>query len=217
MTKTRFAQIAFFLALGYWIYQFFRADLSLFGIHFRLMTYWGLSLAVAVHFLNWRGRAREARGRGREYSAPSRHHGFTTMAVVVNLLVVFLYWRLYFIDPKLVNGDGIPVWHQEYYLHLVGPCLLVIDGVWLARAFRQIWRGVATTIGICIIYTIWVEGVVRPLNTSPQGSVTTGLPYPFLNDMAFDERLIFYAQTMLTALMFYGICWLVGQGWKRYD
>ena len=208
MTKTRFAQIAFFLALGYWIYQFFRADLSLFGIHFRLMTYWGLSLAVAVHFLHWRGR---------RSGAPSRHHGFTTMAVVVNLLVVFLYWRLYFIDPKLVNGDGIPVWHQEYYLHLVGPCLLVIDGVWLARAFRQIWRGVATTIGICIIYTIWVEGAVRPLNTSPQGSVTTGLPYPFLNDMALDERLVFYAQTMLTALMFYGICWLVGQGWKRYD
>ena len=210
MTKTRFAQIAFFLALGYWIYQFFRADLSLFGIHFRLMTYWGLSLAVVVHFLNWHGRAR-MRG------VDSRHHGFTTMAVVVNLLVVFLYWRLYFIDPKLVNGDGIPVWHQEYYLHLVGPCLLVIDGVWLARAFRQIWRGVATTIGICIIYTIWVEGAVRPLNTSPQGSVTSGLPYPFLNDMAFDERLVFYAQTMLTALMFYGICWLVGQGWKRYD
>ena len=208
MTKTRFAQIAFFLALGYWIYQFFRADLSLFGIHFRLMTYWGLSLAVVVHFLNWRARAK---------STPPRHHGFTTMAVVVNLLVVFLYWRLYFIDPKLVNGDGIPVWHQEYYLHLVGPCLLVIDGVWLARAFRQIWRGVATTIGICMIYTIWVEGAVRPLNTSPQGSVTTGLPYPFLNDMVFDERLIFYAQTMLTALMFYGICWLVGQGWKRYD
>ena len=208
MTKTRFAQIAFFLALGYWIYQFFRADLSLFGIHFRLMTYWGLSLAVVVHFLNWRGR---------RSGAPLRHHGFTTMAVVVNLLVVFLYWRLYFIDPKLVNGDGIPVWHQEYYLHLVGPCLLVIDGVWLARAFRQIWRGVATTIGICMIYTIWVEGAVRPLNTSPQGSVTTGLPYPFLNDMVFDERLIFYTQTMLTALIFYGICWLVGQGWKRYD
>ena len=208
MTKTRFAQIAFFLALGYWIYQFFRADLSLFGIHFRLMTYWGLSLAVAVHFLHWRARMR---------GVDSRHHGFTTMAVVVNLLVVFLYWRLYFIDPKLVNGDGIPVWHQEYYLHLVGPCLLVIDGVWLARAFRQIWRGVATTIGICMIYTIWVEGAVRPLNTSPQGSVTSGLPYPFLNDMEFDARLIFYAQTMLTALMFYGICWLVGQGWKRYD
>lgn len=210
MTKMRFAQIAFFLALGYWIYQFFRADLSLFGIHFRLMTYWGLSLAVVVHFLNWRGRARDG-------GVGARYHGFTTMAVVVNLLVVFLYWRLYFIDPKLVNGDGIPVWHQEYYLHLVGPCLLVIDGVWLARAFRQIWRGVATTIGICIIYTIWVEGVVRPLNNTPQGSVTTGLPYPFLNDMAFDERLVFYAQTMLTALTFYGICWLVGQGWKRYD
>ena len=208
MTKTRFAQIAFFLALGYWIYQFFRADLSLFGIHFRLMTYWGLSLAVVVHFLHWCARMR---------GLDSRHHGFTTMAVVVNLLVVFLYWRLYFIDPKLVNGDGIPVWHQEYYLHLVGPCLLVIDGVWLARAFRQIWRGVATTIGICIIYTIWVEGAVRPLNTSPQGSVTSGLPYPFLNDMVFDERLVFYAQTMLTALIFYGICWLVGQGWKRYD
>ena len=203
MTKTRFAQIAFFLALGYWIYQFFRADLSLFGIHFRLMTYWGLSLAVAVHFLHWRVRMR---------GVDSCYHGFTTMAVVVNLLVVFLYWRLYFIDPKLVNGDGIPVWHQEYYLHLVGPCLLVIDGVWLARAFRQIWRGVATTIGICIIYTIWVEGAVRPLNTSPQGSVTSGLPYPFLNDMVFDERLVFYAQTMLTALIFYGICWLVGQG-----
>ena len=208
MTKTRFAQIAFFLALGYWIFQFFRVDLSLFGIHFRLMTYWGLSLAVVAHFLHWRARMG---------GVDSRYHGFTTMAVVVNLLVVFLYWRLYFIDPQLVNGDGIPIWHQEYYLHLVGPCLLVIDGVWLARAFRQIWRGIATTMGICIIYMIWIEGAVRPLNTLPQGSVTSGLPYPFLNDMAFDARLKFYASTMLTALIFYGICWLVGRGWKHLD
>ena len=33
---------------------------------------------------------------------------FISATAVLNIMVVFLYWRLYFIDPALVNGDNTP-------------------------------------------------------------------------------------------------------------
>jgi hypothetical protein len=53
------------------------------------------------------------------------------VAAVLNAMVVFLYWRLYFEDSSLVNGGNPPVWHQEYYLHLAGPILQWIDAVFI--------------------------------------------------------------------------------------
>ena len=43
-------------------------------------------------------------------------------------MVVILYWKLFFEDPMSVNNRP-PVWHQEYYLHAVGPLLQWIDAL----------------------------------------------------------------------------------------
>ena len=123
--------------------------------------------------------------------------------------------RLFFIDPALVNGDNTPVWFQEYYLHLIGPAIILIDALFISRAFDQMVRGAAGTIALCVAFVVWTEGFVGPFNDTPVGSVTSGLTYPFLNDMDMGGRMNFYATTIATALVFYLICWAVAWGMRK--
>ena len=85
---------------------------------------------------------------------------------------------------------------------------MIIDALFLNRSFKHSLRGVLMTIMICIAYIIWSEAIVGPFNIEPVGSVTSGLPYPFLNDMIFTERALFYATTIATALIMYAGFWL---------
>jgi hypothetical protein len=206
MMKTWLSLFGFSLAFGYWIYQFLDANPDAFGMQFRFLTHWGLSLAMVMHFINWRSRRQ---------GLPDQRPTLMAMVAILNILVVFLYWRLYFIDPALVNGDKTPIWHQEYYLHLLGPAILVIDAIWFYRAFAAFWRGAIATILLCSVYVLWIELLVQPLNSEPIGTISAGFPYPFLNDMVMAERLNFYAVTTGTALGFYVICWIVSMvsGW----
>ena len=68
---------------------------------------------------------------------------------------------------------------------------MIGDAVFINRAFKDHLAGVSLTIGICLTYILWVETIVRPLNIKPIGSVTSGLPYPFLNDMVLAQRAVF--------------------------
>ncbi len=58
---------------------------------------------------------------------------------------------------------------------------------------------------------MWTELVVGTFNTTPAGSVTSGLPYRFLNNLEFADRAVFYAQNVLVAVVmvfvFTGIAW----------
>ncbi|MEL6642792.1 MAG: hypothetical protein AAFQ79_02565 [Pseudomonadota bacterium] len=120
---------------------------------------------------------------------------------VVNAMMVYLYWSLKLEDPALVqSGPGLP-WYVDYYLHLIGPLLMWIDAFLIQDAFRRAWRSVPLLLGIVALYVVWVEGFVGPFNITPFGSVTSGLPYPFLNNMELPERLMFYGQTTLGALV----------------
>jgi len=132
-----------------------------------------------------------------------RYQPFVSATAVLNAMVVFLYWKLYFIDPNLVNYSGSIVWFQEYYLHLVGPVFLILDALFINNSFKQIWRGLTIVLCLCVLYILWSELVTGPLNTMPEGKITQGLPYPFLNDMTIQERITFYVTTMLTGLIFY--------------
>jgi hypothetical protein len=128
---------------------------------------------------------------------------------VLNVLVVFLYWRLYLIDPKLVNYSGNIVWFQEYYLHLLGPLLLFVDSLLVNRSFRQFKFGIIQALLLSFAYVLWTEFVTGPLNNVPVGSMTAGLPYPFLNDMVLSDRLEFYGISILTGVFFYFLFWLI--------
>ena len=147
--------------------------------------------------------------RSKRNNLPETYHAFVSAVAVLNAMVVFLYWKLYFIDPSLVNYSGSIVWFQEYYLHALGPSLIIFDALFFNRSFLQIKNGALTIVGICLLYVLWTEALTAPLNATPGGSVTSGLPYPFLNNMVFSERLIFYATTTLTGLGFYFLGWLL--------
>ena len=38
-----------------------------------------------------------------------------------------------------------------------------------------------------------------------------GVPYPFLNNMSFSERVSFYATTIVTGLGFYAVGWILAK------
>ena len=196
----RYRLLCLLLSVSYFVYQFTAANYENFEIQFRYLTIWGLTGAMVSSYLLYRSKRN---------NLPETYHAFVSAVAVLNAMVVFLYWKLYFIDPSLVNYSGSIVWFQEYYLHALGPLLIIFDALFFNRSFQQIRNGALAIVGMCLLYVLWTEAVTAPLNFTPEGSVTSGLPYPFLNNMVFMERLSFYATTTLTGLGFYFLGWLL--------
>ena len=185
--------IVFLLAGFYSVYQITTSDYFAPGGPFRFLTIWALlcSFFAASRLI--------ALAEGR---STRRWDGFISMTAVLNAMVVFLYWRLYFDDPTSVTRNGqLQVWWLEYYLHLVGPLLQWIDALFFHRAFRAPKRATLWLLGLISAYLIWAELFVQRFNSRPLGSVTNGLPYPFLNNMTIDDRLMFYMVQAASALM----------------
>lgn len=198
-----FRWIVFLLAAGYCVNEILTSDFSKFGGPFRFLTIWAL-------FLSFYSASRMLALSERRIT---QHHEVTAMcAAVLNIMVVFLYWRLYLADPKNMGSDI--AWYEQYYLHGLGPLLQVIDALFVARVFRRIWRGVAPLLGLIVVYVLWAEFAVQPLNTTPTGSVSSGLPYPFLNNLELSGRLTFYVSNGAVAIALLGalagLQWLIG-------
>jgi len=193
---TNYRWLVFILVLGFWLDLFYTTDRTLFGWQFRYLTDWGLTANLIVAWLM----LRYSLGRSdRTYNA------FVSASAVLGAIVVFMYWKLYFDDPALVNGDHIMPWYQEYYVHGITQILMLFDAFFILGAFRQVGKTLATAMVIFISYIAWTEFVVRPLNDLPAGGATSGLAYPFLNDMVLSGRLVFYAATIATAIVLLGI------------
>ncbi len=198
-----YRSITFVLAIGYVAYQVGTGDWSSPGGPLRFLTIWALVLSA---YSAWKMLSISLGKSTRPGEVPAM------TAAVFNIMVVYLYWQLFLIDPALVNGNGPVVWHQEYYLHGLGPALQLIDALFIGRVFRRIWRGVAALLVMVPLYVLWAEVFVRVHNDTPVGSVTSGLPYPFLNNMEWPERAEFYllyggiALAILTALS--GVGWV---------
>lgn len=163
------------------------------GGPFRYLTIWGLVLSIFVAYrmlLISLGKS------------DKRFDPIVSATVVVNAMVVFLYWRLYFDDPASVTRNGeLGAWWREFYMHGFGPLLMWIDALFINRAFRRFWPAAVALLTTVAGYLTWTEIFVRPLNDSPVGSVTTGLPYPFLNNLVFADRAVFYATNLVVALV----------------
>ena len=184
--------LTFLLAGGYCLYQLLSQDYSHPGGPFRFLTIWAL-------FLSFYSASRMLALSERRITRS--HHRTAAVAAVTNVMVVFLYWRLHAADPALVNGNGPIAWHQQYYLHALGPALQIFDALFIARVFRRPLRAVPSLVGFIAVYLLWAELFVQPYNAYPVGSVTSGLPYPFLNSMELGERLSFYATNVGMALV----------------
>ncbi|KAF0675934.1 hypothetical protein [Profundibacterium mesophilum] len=190
------------LAAFYWLELFRRIEPETFGWQFRYLTIWALSLSVVSAAMM----LRHMRGGSPPYV-------LAATTAIFNALVLLLYWRLYFTDPALVNGSGEIVAWREYYLHGAGPVLQIIDALLLFGAFRRPLATVAATLAGIVLYVGWIELLVGPRNAEPAGLVTSGLPYPFLNDLALGGRFEFYATTTVTGLVFIALGTIVT--WAR--
>ncbi|MEL6466396.1 MAG: hypothetical protein AAFQ58_15635 [Pseudomonadota bacterium] len=191
----------FLLAAGYCLHQLLFGAWSGPGGPFRFLTIWALFLSF---FAASRMLALS------EHRITRRHEVTAMCAAVLNVMVVFLYWRLYFTDPSLVNGRGPIDWWLEYYLHALGPALQIIDAMFVGRVFRRVWRAALPLILIIGCYVAWAELFVQRFNDRPAGAVTSGLPYPFLNAMEWPERATFYVMNAATALGLLVVFGLVG-------
>ena len=188
------------LTIGYSIEVAATANYGAFGAQFRFLTIWALTgnLIAAAAMLQ-----------PAHKHPDGRFDTALSVLAIINALVVFSYWRLFFIDPALVNGDATPKPYREYYLHLVMPILMWIDLFWLERGFRRLLAVLGWLAVTVLVYVAWTELLVAPLNAKPVGDVTSGLPYPFLNDMELPARATFYATIYITGavftLVFYGV------------
>jgi len=66
------------------------------------------------------------------------------------------------------------------------------------------------------MYIFWKEALTGPLNNTQVGSVTCGLPFPFLNNMLYAERVGFYVTTALIGLGFYFAGWFLMRDKLRF-
>lgn len=200
-----FRWIAFLLAAGYCIRTLIFGGWDDLGGPFRFLTVWALFFSF---FCFSRMMAIE------EGRSDKRWDGFVAMTAVINTMVVILYWRLYFADPASVTRDGeLAGWHLELYYHLVGPALQVIDAIFVHKSFRRLLPAIAWLFGVIAAFLALAELVWQPLNSAPAGTVTSGLPYPFLNNLEFADRAVFYASNFVSALVilliYAGIAWAV--------
>ncbi len=201
-----FRWVIFALAAFYMLRTFvFAADYSSPGGPFRYLTVW----ALVLNFVTTSRMLALSEHRSTRDWGP-----LVGVAAVTNMLVVFLYWRLFLIDPKLVN-NGTPIWWVEYYMHLIGPVLLWVDAIFVYRAFHHVWQSLVGLAVLVLGYIAWMELFVGPLNDLPQGLVTSGLPYPFLNNMQWDERLGFYVTTGITVGVLLLVFWAFCAGARR--
>lgn len=206
-----FRWAVFGLAAGYCIRMVFFGGYDEFGGPFRFLTVWALFCSF---FAASRMIALE------EGRSARRWDGFVGMVAVLNVMVVFLYWRLFFADPASVTRDGqLGAWWLEGYLHALGPVLQWIDALFVHRAFRRPLASAGWLVGVCAVYFTWIEAVVRPRADAPVGVVTNGLPYPFLNDLEPAGRAVFYATNAGLALgvlvVFCGVGWAIARALPR--
>ena len=90
----------------------------------------------------------------------------------------------------------------EIYLHFTGPALLFFDALILKKAFSNFYSILPFAFFINFGYFEWLEIFVQPNSDFPVGNITAGLPYPFMNDMPFEHRLIFMVMCFIIEVLF---------------
>lgn len=193
--------------VGYCLRMVILGDWANFAGPFRYLTIWSLFISTF------------ALSRTLLFAADRstwRWDGLVAAACVIGAMVVFLYWRLFFADPMSVTSDGaLGDWWLEYFLHGLGPVLVWIDALVFHKAFRKLAAAVAWLFGIIAAFVVWIELVLQPLVDTPVGTVTSGLPYRFLNSMEFEGRMNFYVTNFVVAMIFLavfaGVSWIIAR------
>ncbi|MEL7149379.1 MAG: hypothetical protein AAGK71_01530 [Pseudomonadota bacterium] len=208
MIVTLYRWAVFLLAGFYLIWMvLIDADYSAVGGPFRFLTIWALLLSF---FCASRMMALVEQRSANDWPA------VVAVTGTLNFMVVFLYWRLFLANPDSVTGvSGPPDAWVQYYIHALGPALQWGDMLFLHRNIRHFIRALGILLGVVLAYVLWAELVVQHWNETPAGDVTSGLPYPFLNDLALTERVAFYAQTTVSGVVVLVIIFGLGRLLRR--
>ena len=176
-----------------------------FGKQLRFFTLWSLiANFVALIFLTLSSR----------FKIFDRAAPFIAISAMMGFFTIILYWGLFFIDPTLVNYAGERLdFSREIYLHFAGPALLFFDAFILKKAFSDFYRITIFAFFINFGYFGWLEIFVQPNSDFPVGKITAGLPYPFMNDMPFEHRLIFMLICFIFGALF---IWILTNVQKKY-
>lgn len=185
LTVRVFRLIVAALVCFYFFYNFHPSVwTSQLGWSWRFLTTWGQTLSLVVALLML------ARSFGYTSQWPD---ALVSVTVVLNIMIVYLYW-----NTAGVDSDGTPpVWWRQYYIHGLGPALQWFDAFFIFGCFRRPIRIGVGLISVIALYVLWMELVLEPFTSSPVGTATSGLPYPFLNDMTFNSRIEYYGETIL--------------------
>ena len=76
-------------------------------------------------------------------------------------------------------------------------------------AFQKIKKVLFFIAVFSVSYPTWMEIILRPINSIPIGTVTNGLPYPFLNDMLIIDRIIFYTVSIILNFLLIFVGWFL--------
>ncbi|MEM9425620.1 MAG: hypothetical protein AAGA06_02865 [Pseudomonadota bacterium] len=194
MIVTTYRWVVFLLAGFYLVWMLLiDADYSAPGGPFRFLTIWALILS----FISASRMMALV-----EHRSEDDWPALVAVTATLNFMVVFLYWRIFLSNPDdITASSGPPDPWIQYYIHALGPLLQWGDMLFIHRNVRRFRRALVALLSIVAAYILWVELVVQRFNDSPFGDVTSGLPYPFLNDLELPGRATFYGQTALSAVV----------------
>lgn len=185
------------LAAGFWAQQFALQDLADFGWQFRYFAVWALTLGLAAGALTFRLSLVPDAG------APN---SLLLVAAAVSALQAVLFWFFRLSDPSAIGAGGAggdPV--RIVYLHVLMPAFIWLEAVVFNRTARAAPAAACWLLMTLAAYVLWIEGAVVPLNPVPAGAVTSGMPYPFLNDMTQGARAALYAKASIVGVGLIGL------------
>jgi hypothetical protein len=81
--------------------------------------------------------------------------------------------------------------------------------------FRHLKAATFWLFGIFSYYILWSELVVKRVRDTPSGNTTSGLLYPFLNNLELSDRAAFYGASSAVAIIFLAIFSAVAWGVRR--
>jgi hypothetical protein len=127
---------------------------------------------------------------------------FTYLSIAsLNIFIVMLYWGLRAADPSFLGVDttewSIFYWVWDIYLHLVMMTFVLIEVLLLSSRRSPIMPAYACLVVVFIGYIVYLEMYVSQVFNSPCGSLGCGFPYPFLNELDYSGRAIFYGGVWL--------------------
>lgn len=176
--------VVFALALGFWAYYVGRHPFDATG-GWRYLTNWGHSLNLLA--LAWALSS---------YWVPGlrQKNPILPVALTLGTVVVILYWSLYLMDPALVNGKNPLPWYSEWYMHLGSTVTVYLEAFLFNKKPENKLFAIGPLAAVALLYIVWADRVVPLYNTQPCGLTTAvcGYPYPFLNDLPAQSRIILY-------------------------